>query len=113
MQPSSSELGVLCATLDEDSRDSIETRTTIMSIVCIPNMFGSPSDAFDYVLEAIIATDPSKREALIKPHLQAFIDHPIIKDIAGQSEAPATASETPPTTLELKRIQDTLSLLSK
>jgi len=84
-----------------------------MSIVRIPNMFGSPSDAFDYVLEAIIATDPLKREALIKPHLQAFIDHLIIKDIAGQSEAPAIASKTPPTTLELKQIQDTLSSLSK
>ena len=93
--------------------DAIQTRTTIMSKVPMANVFGTPADAFDYILNAIIATDPSKREALIKPHLQTFIDHPIIKDITGQSEAHAPADGTLPTTLELKRIQDSLNSLSK
>jgi len=84
-----------------------------MSKVPTANVFGTPADAFDYILNAIIATDPSKREALIKPHLQTFIDHPIIKDITGQSEAHAPADGTLLTTLELKRIQDSLNSLSK
>ena len=86
-----------------------------MSKVRTPNAFRNPKDAFDYILHSITATDPSKREALIKPHLQAFLMHPVIKDIIGQDEipVPAPAKDAPPTTLEFKRIQDTLSSLSK
>ena len=86
-----------------------------MSKVRTPNAFRNPKDAFDYILHSITATDPSKREALIKPHLQAFLMHPVIKDIVSQGEipVPAPAKVAPPTTLELKQIQDTLSLLSK
>jgi len=105
---SSAKLSTVCAVWD-----AIQTRTTIMSKVPTANVFGTPADAFDYILNAIIATDPSKREALIKPHLQTFIDHPIIKDITSQSEAHAPADGTLPTTLELKQIQDSLNLLSK
>ena len=74
---------------------------------------GSPKDSFDNILNAIISTDPSKREAIIKPHLLSFIAHPIIKEILGQSEAPAPVESSYPQTLELKQIQDTLSSLSK
>src|SRR5712691_2607697 len=86
-----------------------------MSKVRTPNAFRNPKDAFDYILHSITATDPSKREALIKPHLQAFLMHPVIKDIIGQDEipVPAPAKDAPPTTLGFKRIQDTLSSLSK
>jgi hypothetical protein len=84
-----------------------------MSKVRTANVFETPAEAFEYILKAITATDPSKREARIKPHLQAFIEHPIILDIIGQSEAHAPADGTLPTTLELKRIQDSLSSLSK
>ena len=74
---------------------------------------GSPKDSFDTILNAIISTDPSKREAIVKPHLLSFIAHPIIKELIGQSETPAPAEETPSQNLELKQIQDTLSQLSK
>ena len=74
----------------------------------VPRPLGSPKDSFDNILNAIISTDPSKREALIKPHLLSFIAHPIIKELLGQSKTPAPAKPPSPQTLELKQIQDTL-----
>ena len=74
---------------------------------------GFPKDSFNNILNAIISTDPSMREAIIKPHLLSFIAHPIIKEILGQSEAPAPVESSSPQALELKQIQDTLSSLSK
>jgi len=75
--------------------------------------FGSPKAAFDFILNAIIATVPSKREALVKPQLLAFIAHPIIKELISQGKTPAPTDATQPAALELKQIQDTLSSLSK
>src|SRR5260221_5113663 len=77
------------------------------------NLFGAPKDAFEYLLDAIIATVPSKREALVKPHLQVFTAHPVIKELISQGKAPAPTEDIPPANLELKQIQNTLSTLSK
>ena len=74
---------------------------------------GSPKESFDHILNAIISTDPSKREAIVKPHLLSFISHPIVKELLGQGEIPAPTEAEPVQNLELKQIQDTLSLLSK
>src|SRR5258708_32686602 len=74
---------------------------------------GSCRTVFDKILDNIIATDPSLREARVKPHLLAFIAHPIIKELISQSENLTPTDDTQSTTLELKRIQDTLSSLSK
>ena len=79
----------------------------------VPRPLRSPKDSFDNILNAIISTDPSKREAIIKPHLLSFIAHPIIKELLGQSKTPAPAEPPSPQTLELKQIQDALSSLSK
>ena len=73
----------------------------------------TPKRAFDYVLSIIIATDPSKREALVKPHLQAFTTHPVIKELVSQGKAPAPTEDIPLANLELKQIQNSLSTLSK
>ena len=79
----------------------------------VPQPLGSPKDSFDNILSAIISTDPSQREVIIKPHLLSFIAHPVIKELLSQSKTPAPAESKPPQNLELKQIQDTLSLLSK
>ena len=79
----------------------------------VPRSLGSPKDSFDTILNAIIATEPSKRGAIVKPHLISFISHPIIKELLGQSENPAPAEAKSSQNLELKQIQDSLSLLSK
>ena len=79
----------------------------------VPQSLGSPKDSFDTILNAIIATEPSKRGAIVKPYLISFISHPIIKDLLGQSENPATAEAKSTQNLELKQIQNSLSLLSK
>ena len=79
----------------------------------VPRSLGSPKDSFDTILNAIIATDPSKRGAVVKPHLLSFISHPIIKELLGQSEIPAPAEANSSQNLELKQIQESLSLLSK
>jgi len=63
---------------------------------------GNPRTVFDNILDAIIATEPSKREACIKPHLLAFIAHPVIKELISQSETPTSTDDTLPTNLELK-----------
>src|SRR5260221_5356066 len=72
------------------------------------NLFGAPKDAFEYLLDAIIATVPSKREALVKPHLQVFTAHPVIKELISQGKTPAPTEDIPPANLELKQIQNTL-----
>ena len=82
-------------------------------IPTVPRPSGTPKDSFDNILNAIISTDPSKREAIVKPHLLSFITHPVIKELLGQSEPPAQAKSPSPQTSELKQIQDTLSLLSR
>jgi hypothetical protein len=70
-----------------------------------------PKEAFDCVLEHIIATQPANREAKIKPHLLNFISHPIIKELIGCSDDPP--AQTDSNNLELARIQETLVQLSK
>src|SRR5712691_10387633 len=83
------------------------------NIPTVKRPFDTPKEAFDIILSSIIATDPSKRAALIKPHLQSFLAHPIIIEITSQGKAPAPPGDTPPTTPELKQIQDSLQTLSK
>jgi hypothetical protein len=79
----------------------------------VPRPSGTPKDSFDNILNAIISTNPSQREAIVKPHLLSFIAHPVIKELLSQSESPAQAKSLSTQTLELKQIQDTLSMLSK
>src|SRR5712691_9321025 len=74
---------------------------------------GPSRTIFDSILSSIIATDPSKRGAFIKPHLLAFFAHPVIKELIGQGEIPTPTGATQPAAPELKQIQDTLTALSK
>ena len=85
----------------------------MLNIPTVHRPLGSPKDSFDTILNAIIATEPSKRGVIVKPHLISFISHPIIKELLGQSKNPATTEVKSSQNLELKQIQDTLSLLSK
>src|SRR5712691_7141380 len=93
--------------------DASLTHTSTMSNVPTGNPFVCPKNAFDFMLNSIIATIPSKREASILPHLCTFIAHPVIAKLISQGKAPVPADDTPPINLELKQIQDTLGMLSK
>ena len=49
----------------------------------------------------------------MKSHLEAFLHNPLIKDILKQDETPDPPQGPPSNTLDLKKIQDTLSQLVK
>ena len=49
----------------------------------------------------------------MKSHLVAFFYNPLIKDILEQDEIPAPPQDPPSNTMDLKKIQDTLSQLTK
>ena len=49
----------------------------------------------------------------MKTHLKAFLQNPIIKEILEPDKTPSPSQATPSSTLDLKKIQDTLSQLSK
>ena len=71
-----------------------------------------PGEAFKWLLNTIISSPSSAREAKIKPHLLTFIAHPIIKDLLAQSEPPAP-TQAKSDNLDLQKIQDSLSMLAK
>ena len=78
-----------------------------------PILSGGPKEPFENILSQIIHTDPFIWEARVKPHLLAFFTHPIIKELIGQSNAPALPPNNPFPNLELQKIQDSLMQLSK
>jgi hypothetical protein len=92
--------------------DASLLQTTIMSKFPTPQRaLNGPKEAFDCILEHIIATQSAIREAKIKPHLLNFISHPVIKELIGRSDDPL--AQTDSNNLELARIQETLAQLSK
>ena len=72
-----------------------------------------PSQAFENILHMIICTSPDIQLAKVKPHLLTFISHPIIKELIGQSDAPAQADVNTSPNLDLQKIQESLQQLSK
>jgi hypothetical protein len=70
-----------------------------------------PKEAFNCILECILAMQPAIREAKIKLHLLNFISHPTIKELIGHSNDPLAQTES--SNLELAKIQETLMQLSK
>ena len=73
----------------------------------------SPSYAFEHLLNNIISTSPKYREATIKPILMNFLAHPVIKEMLAQDSTLTPTQAPPPDNMDLKKIQDTLSQLSK
>jgi len=73
----------------------------------------TPSQAFENILFMIICTSPDIRLAKVKPYLLTFISHPIIKELIGQSDAPAQADVDTSPNLDLQKIQESLQQLSK
>jgi len=73
----------------------------------------TPSQAFENILHMIICTSPDIQMAKVKPHLHTFISHPIIKELIGQSDAPAQADVDTSPNLDLQKIQESLQQLSK
>ena len=78
----------------------------------IPTL-GGPGKAFQNILNTIIATEPHRRIPLIREHLLKFISHPVIKEIVGDSPDPATPHNDTANNLDLQKIQDTLTSLTK
>jgi len=76
-------------------------------------LFKSPEEAFMYMLKIISCTQPYIWLAKIRPHLLTFISHPTIKELIGQSDAPAQTSVDTSPKLDLQKIQDSLLQLSK
>ena len=74
---------------------------------------GGPKKAFEDLLNNIITSSPAQRLAIVWPHLLTFLSHPIIKELAIQSESPAQAQPLTSNNLELQKIQDSLVQLSK
>ena len=74
---------------------------------------GGPKKAFEDILNNIITSPPAQRLAIVRPHLLTFLSHPIIKELASQSESPAQALPHTSSNLELQKIQDSLAQLSK
>ena len=73
----------------------------------------TPSYTFDHLLNNIISTSPKYREATIKPILLNFMAHPVIKEMLAL-DSTLTPTQAPHTdNMDLKKIQDTLSQLSK
>ena len=73
----------------------------------------SPSYAFEHLLNNIISTSPKYREVTIKPILLNFMAHSVIKELLAPGNTP-TLTQAPLTeNTDLKKIQDTLSQLSK
>src|SRR5260221_9485720 len=83
------------------------------NIPTVNRPFNSPKEAFDYILNTIIPTTPSGRVTLVNPHLESFLNHPIITEIVGTGNDPAPPDVSPPINLELKQLQDSLNTLSK
>ena len=74
----------------------------------------SPTLTFNYILRSAEKIKPGNRAAILKPHLEAFLHNPLIKDILEQDKTPAPLQPPPPSNaLELKKIQDTLTQLAK
>ena len=73
----------------------------------------SPTDIFSTILNLIISQPPHKRPTKVGPAILSFISHPTIKELLEESDAPAPPSSSPLNNLELKKIQDTLTSLSK
>ena len=74
---------------------------------------GGPKKAFEDILNNIITSTPAQRQAIVHPHLLTFLSHPIIKELASQSEPPAQAQPPLTNNLELQKIQDSLLQLAK
>jgi hypothetical protein len=77
-----------------------------------PLKSAGPGLVFETLLNIFIATPPQTRLEQIKPHLTLFFNHLIIKELLEIGNAPAIP---PPISnnLELQKIQNTLSLLTK
>ena len=77
-------------------------------------LVASPSDKiFGSILDIIISQSPQNRLNKVKPAINSFISHPIIKELLEDSDAPASPPPPPSDNLELQKIQDTLSSLTK
>ena len=74
---------------------------------------GGPQTAFENLLNIIISTTNPVRMAKVRPHLLTFISHPIIKELIGESDAPAQTFANTTTDLALQMIQDSLQQLSR
>ena len=75
--------------------------------------FAGPQQAFEHILSTIIATNSFIRVAKVRPHLLAFISHPIIKELIADGDAPTPPVDAPSPNLDLQKIQDSLMQLSK
>ena len=94
--------------------DASCSHTTTMSNIPMPSPApGGPKKAFEDILNNIITSPPAQRLAIVWPHLLTFLSHPIIKELASQSKAPAQAQPHTSNNLELQKIQDSLMQLSK
>ena len=62
---------------------------------------GGPKKDFEDILNNIITSSPAQRLAIVQPHLLTFLSHPIIKELASQSESPAQAQPLTSNNLEL------------
>ena len=76
------------------------------------NLPNSPEEAFNYVLQKIIHSSLSTREAKIKPLLHNFISHPIIHNLLSNDKIPAPTQDNSNNS-DLQKIQDNLTSLTK
>ena len=72
-----------------------------------------PDKIFSTLLDVILASTPNARLTNMQPELISFILHPIIKEMLEEGDAPAPPPPPPSNNLELQKIQDTLSSLTK
>ena len=72
-----------------------------------------PDKIFSTLLDIIIASTPNAQLTKVKPELISFISHPVIKELLEEGDAPALPRPTSSDNLELLKIQDTLSSLTK
>ena len=92
------------------------SHTTIMSKAptLVAQLNAIPSDKlFSTILDIIISLPPQNRQAKAKSAINSFISHPIIKELLEDGDATAPPPSLPSYNLELQKIQDTLSSLTK
>ena len=68
--------------------------------------------SFETLLNTIISLKPPEREAKVKPLIQSFLSHTIIKQLLNKGQPPALQADLS-TTPPLADIQKTLAVLSK
>ena len=72
-----------------------------------------PELVFTSLLEVIKASPPQIQLIKVKPHLSTFLSHPTIKELIREGDAPAPPSSPPSDNLDLQKIQESLSSLTK